>query len=95
MIEYKAGNLLKADVEALVNTVNTAGVMGKGIALQFKQGFPDNFRAFEKAARQKDIRPGRVFVFKTGQSFTPNTFSISRPNGIGEARRASMILNQV
>ena len=52
MIEFKSGNLLQADVEALVNTVNTVGVMGKGIALQFKQAFPENFAAYERAAKR-------------------------------------------
>ncbi len=67
MIEFKSGNLLQADVEALVNTVNTAGVMGKGIALQFKQAFPENFAAYEKAAKRGEIVPGKMFVHKTGQ----------------------------
>lgn len=54
MITETRGNLLTADVEALVNTVNCVGAMGKGIALQFKQAFPDNFRAYEKACRAVD-----------------------------------------
>jgi O-acetyl-ADP-ribose deacetylase (regulator of RNase III) len=66
MIEYRDGNLLQADVEALVNTVNTVGVMGKGVALQFKQAFPDNFKAYEKAAKKKEIQPGKMFVYTTG-----------------------------
>lgn len=61
------GNLLKADAEALVNTVNTVGVMGKGIALQFRKAFPDNFRAYEAACRQGEIRLGQVFVHATGK----------------------------
>ena len=44
------GNLLEADVEALVNTVNTVGVMGKGLALQFRRAYPAMFRAYERAA---------------------------------------------
>lgn len=71
MIEFKSGDLLKADVEALVNTVNTAGVMGKGIALQFKQAFPANFAAYEKAAKHGDVKPGKVFVFETGSFDNP------------------------
>jgi O-acetyl-ADP-ribose deacetylase (regulator of RNase III) len=51
MIEDTRGNLLEADVEALVNTVNTVGYMGKGIALQFKQAFPQNFRHYAQAAK--------------------------------------------
>ena len=59
MIEDAPGNLLEADVEALVNTVNTVGYMGKGIALQFKQAFPDNFRAYAQAVRKGALEPGR------------------------------------
>ena len=46
MITYTTGNLLEADVEALVNTVNTVGIMGKGIALMFKERFPKNMREY-------------------------------------------------
>ena len=53
-------------MEALVNTVNTVGVMGKGIALQFKQAYPKNFRAYETACRRGEVRIGRMFVFETG-----------------------------
>lgn len=49
MIELTKGNLLQADVEAIVNTVNTVGVMGKGIALQFKKAYPENFKTYKKA----------------------------------------------
>jgi O-acetyl-ADP-ribose deacetylase (regulator of RNase III) len=78
MIEFKSGNLLQADVEALVNTVNTAGVMGKGIALQFKQAFPANFSAYEKAAKRGEIVPGKVFIFETGL-FTNPRYIINFP----------------
>ena len=54
MIREVSGNLLTADVDALVNTVNTAGVMGKGIALQFKRAYPAMFTAYEKAAKAGD-----------------------------------------
>ena len=50
------GNLLKADVEALANPVNTVGVMGKGIALQFNNAFPANFKAYEAACKKKALR---------------------------------------
>jgi len=71
MIELTQGNILKADAEALVNTVNCVGVMGKGIALQFKKAFPENFRAYEAACRRKEVRPGRMFVFETGKTIPP------------------------
>lgn len=66
-IKEGTGNLLRADVEALVNTVNTVGVMGKGIALQFKKAYPANFKAYESAVRQDEIELGRVFVYRTGK----------------------------
>jgi O-acetyl-ADP-ribose deacetylase (regulator of RNase III) len=66
MIEDGAGNLLEADVEALVNTVNTVGYMGKGIALQFKQAYPENFAAYAQAVRRGEVQPGRMLVVPTG-----------------------------
>ena len=65
MFELVRGNLLTADVEALVNTVNCVGVMGKGIALQFKQAFPENFRAYEQACKKGLVEPGRMLVVST------------------------------
>lgn len=69
MIEPTRGNILTDDAEALVNTVNCVGVMGKGIALQFKKAFPENFKAYEAACRREEVKPGRMFVFETGQMF--------------------------
>ena len=57
MIEIKEGNLLEANAEALVNTVNCVGIMGKGIALQFRQAYPENFRQYEKACRAGEVQP--------------------------------------
>ena len=62
MITYKTGNLLNAPAEALVNTVNTVGVMGKGIALQFKKAFPEVFSAYREAVKQGEIIVGQVQV---------------------------------
>lgn len=62
MIEDGRGNLLTADVDALVNTVNTIGVMGKGIALQFKRAYPENYRAYRAACKRGEVRLGRMFV---------------------------------
>src|SRR6476619_7472146 len=67
MIEFKEGDILKTDAEALVNTVNCVGVMGKGIALQFKKAFPENFKIYERACRAKQVEPGRVLVVPTGR----------------------------
>jgi O-acetyl-ADP-ribose deacetylase (regulator of RNase III) len=62
MITYATGDLLDADVEALVNTVNTVGVMGKGLALQFKRRFPDNFRQYAAACNSGQVSLGHMFV---------------------------------
>lgn len=62
MIHYTTGNLLEADVEALVNTVNTVGVMGKGIALMFKEAFPANFKEYEAACKSAKVKVGCMFV---------------------------------
>ena len=62
MIHYKIGNLLESDAEALVNTVNTVGVMGKGIALQFKNMFPNNFREYSKACQNNEVKVGKLLI---------------------------------
>jgi O-acetyl-ADP-ribose deacetylase (regulator of RNase III) len=66
MVSEEQGNLLEATADALVNTVNTVGVMGKGIALQFKQAYPANFRAYEAACRRGEVRLGSMFTYETG-----------------------------
>jgi len=71
MINLVTGNLLEAPVEALVNTVNCVGIMGKGIALQFKQAFPENFKGYAQACRKGDVRIGHMFVHETGSLFQP------------------------
>ena len=71
MIEYKTGNILTENVEALVNTVNCVGVMGRGIALQFKNAFPENFKAYAAACKREELQPGRMFVFETDQLTHP------------------------
>ncbi len=71
MIEYRRGNILEADAEALVNSVNCVGVMGRGIALQFKKAWPDNFKAYAKACERQEVRPGKMFVFETGSLVNP------------------------
>ena len=62
MIEYQTGDLFAAEVEALVNTVNCVGVMGRGVALQFKKAFPENFKAYSRACKQGKVEPGRMFI---------------------------------
>ena len=71
MIQYKTGDILSESADALVNTVNCVGVMGRGLALQFKRAFPKNFQAYAEQCRRGEMRPGRVFVFETGEAFPP------------------------
>jgi len=78
MIRKSKGNLLNADAEALVNTVNSVGVMGKGIALQFKQAFPDNYAAYAAACKRGEVKPGQMFVYHTGTFHKPH-FIINFP----------------
>lgn len=61
-IERGHGNLLTADVDALVNTVNTEGVMGKGLALQFKKAFPEAFASYERACKSGEVQTGQMHV---------------------------------
>jgi O-acetyl-ADP-ribose deacetylase (regulator of RNase III) len=76
-IELKTGDIFKADADAIVNTVNCVGIMGRGIALQFKNAYPANFKAYKAACDAEQVQPGRMFVFETGK-FTPR-FIINFP----------------
>jgi O-acetyl-ADP-ribose deacetylase (regulator of RNase III) len=71
MIEPAHGNLLTADAQALVNAVNCVGSMGKGIALQFKQAFPANFKAYEAACAAGAVMPGRMLIHDHGGLANP------------------------
>ena len=73
MIDYRQGDMFAfaAEAEALVNTVNCVGVMGRGIALQCKRMFPENFSAYAAACKLGEVQPGRMFVFETGQMTNP------------------------
>lgn len=71
MIRFSTGNILDSNAEALVNTVNCVGIMGRGIALQFKNHFPENFKAYAKACEGGQVQPGRMFVFETGDLVGP------------------------
>ena len=78
MTELTTGDILTDQSEALVNTVNCVGVMGRGIALQFKNAWPDNYKAYAAACKREEVRPGRMFVFETGQ-LTPPRYIINFP----------------
>lgn len=72
------GSIFAADTDAIVNTVNTVGVMGKGLALQFKHRYPDNFQAYTDACRRGDVRIGRVHVYDRQQT-GPHRFIVNFP----------------
>ena len=78
MIYFARGDILKHDAEALVNTVNCMGVMGRGIALEFRRAFDDNYLSYRKAAQAGDVRPGRMFVFRR-DSFNQPRWIINFP----------------
>jgi len=78
MLEQGSGNLLTAEVDALVNTVNTVGVMGKGIALQFKRAYPANYKAYRAACARGEVQLGRMFVVDTG-ALGPRRFVVNFP----------------
>ena len=65
MIMFKQGDLLVEDAEAIVNTVNCVGVMGRGIALQFKKQYPENYKYYESACKRGDVIPGKMLVYET------------------------------
>lgn len=65
MIAEDRGNIILSSCDAIVNTVNCVGVMGKGLALQFKTAFPSNYRAYKNACNLNMVKPGKCFVFDT------------------------------
>ncbi|WP_110516506.1 macro domain-containing protein [Herpetosiphon llansteffanensis] len=73
MLEYCQGNILAAQTAALVNPVNCVGVMGKGLALQFRQAFPANYQAYVKACRAGAVQLGSMFVFVESNAEQPMT----------------------
>jgi O-acetyl-ADP-ribose deacetylase (regulator of RNase III) len=79
MMRFTTGNLLESRADAVVNTVNTVGIMGKGIALMFKEAFPANFREYEAACRRGDVRTGKMFVTERPSMMGPPRWIINFP----------------
>ncbi len=79
MIKYITGNILESSAEALVNTVNTVGVMGKGIALQFKKAYHNNYKAYVEACKKNKIKTGKVFVVKDSSLNSGTKYIINFP----------------
>ncbi|MCH3959787.1 MAG: macro domain-containing protein [Selenomonas sp.] len=71
MIHFVSGNLLADEAEALVNPVNCVGIMGKGLALQFKKKFPENFQVYHKACKSGAVTLGKMFIYENGDMFNP------------------------
>lgn len=69
-VRFKKGDMFSEPVDAIVNTVNCVGVMGKGVALEFKSRWPDNFKAYKKLCDAKSLMPGQMFVFDTQELFS-------------------------
>ena len=79
MITYTKGNIFESDTEALVNTVNTQGVMGKGLALQFKQAYPHNYSLYRKACLEGEVRVGKMFVTQDTDVIRGSRYIINFP----------------
>lgn len=79
MIQFFKGNILESEAEALVNTVNTDGVMGKGIALQFKKAFPSNFKLYQEACKNGNIGIGKLFISEDSNTSTGDKIIINFP----------------
>lgn len=79
MIQYVKGNLLESDAEALVNTVNTVGVMGKGIALQFREAFPENYRVYRNACRNKALHIGEMLIVEDSNLMSGRKLIVNFP----------------
>jgi O-acetyl-ADP-ribose deacetylase (regulator of RNase III) len=71
MIEFRTGDIFEEDVEASVNAVNCVGIMERGIALQFKKVWPENYKAYIEACLRHEVQPGRMFVFESGRLTHP------------------------
>jgi len=79
MLRFTTGNILDSSAEALVNTVNTVGVMGKGIALQFKQAFPHNFNVYQQACLNGQLTTGRILAVKDSELLLGERLIINFP----------------
>jgi O-acetyl-ADP-ribose deacetylase (regulator of RNase III) len=79
MIRYITGNIMDSSAEGLVNTVNTVGVMGKGIALQFKQAFPHSFNAYKQACMNGQLTTGKILAVKDSELIMGERLIINFP----------------
>lgn len=78
MIRYTSGDILRSEADALVNTVNCVGVMGRGIALQFKKAFPKNYKEYKAACDRGEVVPGEMFITER-KALTAPRFIVNFP----------------
>lgn len=71
MIKYTSENIFSVNTEAIINTVNTVGVMGKGLALEFKKRYPSNYDSYYKACKNNDVKIGKMFITQRSQELNP------------------------
>jgi O-acetyl-ADP-ribose deacetylase (regulator of RNase III)/uncharacterized protein YwgA len=79
MIKYVTGDILESKAAALINTVNTVGVMGKGIALQFKKAYHNNYKAYAEACKRNEIKIGKLFIIKDSNLSSEEKYIINFP----------------
>ena len=79
MIKYITGDILESNADALINTVNTVGVMGKGIALQFKKAYQNNYKSYVEACKRNEIEIGKVFIVKDSNLISGTKYIINFP----------------
>ncbi|WKN41900.1 macro domain-containing protein [Tunicatimonas pelagia] len=91
MIRYTNGDIIQADVEALVNTVNTVGVMGKGLALSFKKAFPQNFKIYKKLCEDNKFDIGDLLITNTGCLSPKYIVNFPKKNIGGDDLRSSSL----
>jgi O-acetyl-ADP-ribose deacetylase (regulator of RNase III) len=72
MITYVEGDLFQSPDKVLVNPVNTAGVMGKGLALEFKRRYPAMFREYQVLCKKKQLDVGQLWIYKTPEKWILN-----------------------
>ena len=93
MIQLQQGDILKAEAEALVNTVNCVGVMGRGIALQFKKAYPDNFKMYKAVCDRKELRPGRMLIYDTNRLVMPR-YIINSTFGVPKVEKSEIRISK-
>lgn len=91
MISYRTGNIILDDSEAIVNTVNCVGVMGKGLALQFKKAFSDNFKKYKSACDRKEVKIGEMFITEQGDMLIEKLLSTSLLKITGKVNQSTSI----